>query len=394
MTGRVVCPYCFEDFKQRETMFRCLAQLTGRGTGTRCELEVDAQLAAYIGSPGPANLGPVFGADGSRRKAACPTCGVDTYTRICPSCHNDLPPDFGEVGAHIIALIGAKESGKSTYITVLVHELRQRVGAALNASVEAMDDRTIRRYAERFEKGLYRDHVMPPPTQPASVDVNYPLLYRLSTRRRGLLGDRPRSSALALFDTAGEDLESRASIDTHVRYLARADGIVVLVDPLQIEAVQQLVGERNALPAKNTPPDEIVANVTQLIRSGRGLGAGNLVKTPLAVAFSKLDALWPHLPAGSRLQQRADHAGGFDERDRLELSDEIQARLDAWEGGMLGRHIDQNYAVSSFFAFSAIGDEPVAKRVPSHGVSPFRVEDPVLWLLSRFGVVPVKAAKR
>jgi len=298
------------------------------------------------------------------------------------------------VQTHIIALIGAKESGKSTYITVLIHELRHRVGAALNASVEAMDDRTIRRYAERFEKVLYRDQVMPPPTQPASVDVNYPLLYRFSTKRRRLLGERTQSISLALFDAAGEDLESRASIDTHVRYLGEAEGILLLVDPLQIEAVQHLVGSGSRLPTRNTPPDEIVANVTQLIRSARGLAATDRLTTPLAVAFSKIDALWPHVPAGSRLQQRSDHSGGFDERDRLELNDEIQSLLDTWEGGLLRRHVEQNYTDFSFFAVSAIGDEPVGQRVPPHGISPFRVEDPVLWLLARLKAIPVKAAKR
>lgn len=385
---KVVCPYCFQRFQLRDVGFRCLAQLTGQRTNVRCEIGLDQPLATYIGSPGPANLGPVFSADGSKRKATCPNCGVETYTRVCPTCHNDLPPDFGQIGTRIIALIGAKESGKSTYITVLIRELRHRVGSAFGASVEAMDDRTIRTYKGRFEDVLYRQHVMLPTTQPASVDTNYPLLYRFSSKHRGLVRTHTRSSSLVLFDTAGEDLQDRESIDTHVRYLKEAHGIVLLIDPLQIDAIRELVGADVTVPLKDTPPDEIVTNITQLIRSARGMKADARIRTPIAVAFSKIDALWPLVPPGSRLQQRSDHAGAFDERDRTELNDEIESLLDKWEGGLLSRHLEQHYSHYGFFGLSSLGAAPIAAAVPAHGISPFRVEDPVLWLLAKTKIIP------
>ncbi len=49
-----------------------------------------------------------------------------TFQRLCGSCHSQLPAQFGDARTHLIALVGAKESGKSVYMTVLLHELHHR----------------------------------------------------------------------------------------------------------------------------------------------------------------------------------------------------------------------------------------------------------------------------
>jgi len=80
-------------------------------------------------------------------------------------------------------------------------------------------------------------------------------------------------------------------------------------------------------------------------------------------------------------------------RRLLELNDEMQSRFQQWEGGLLSRQLSQNYSDYRFFAVSALGAPPVEEEVAAHGVSPFRVEDPVLWLLAREGMIPTQRAK-
>jgi hypothetical protein len=48
-----------------------------------------------------------------------------------------------------------------------------------------------------------------------------------------------------------------------------------------------------------------------------------------------------------------------------------------------------NYERFRYFAVSALGAEPDYARdvVDAAGVRPFRVEEPLLWLLTRFGVL-------
>lgn len=390
--AQVTCPYCFATVARRAILFRCLAAVRGTTSGVMCTAVLDERLASYIGAPGPATLGPVFVADGSAPTAECPTCKVRTFTRLCPECHNDLPADFADIGTNITAMIGPKTSGKSTYITVLIRELQHRVGAAFGATTEPMDDRTVRIYKERFEDVLYRQRVMLLGTQPSALDRNYPLLYRFTTSAPGRIGGRTRSNALVFFDTAGEDLRDRTQIETYVRYLEKSNGILLLVDPLQIQAVRDLVEGVVELPKQETPPEQILDNVTRMIRSAKHIRTGKKIRTPVAIAFSKIDALWRYLPSGSRLHQPSNHAGALDERDVNDVSEEIRAVLTRWTGGSITQHVALNYEHQCYFGVSALGAAPAQSKVPAHGIAPFRVEDPVLWLLAHAGILPIRKA--
>jgi hypothetical protein len=387
------CPYCFARFHPAQVEFRCLAARTGLSTGRRCGPQLDTRLQAYLGgAASPAMLGPVFGANGARRSAPCPDCEVWTTKRVCPECHNELPAFYGEIANALVALVGPKTSGKSVYITVLVHELRNRVAESFGAAVDPMDDRTMRAYRDEFERVLYDRGTLPDPTQPADPGQNYPLLYRMTTARRPVLGSRSpsrsRSTSLVLFDTAGENFGSRDGLDLHVRYIGASDGIVVLVDPLQIDQVRRRFPDQSQLPPVGDPPDQVLANVTAAVRAGRDLRADEKIGTPVAVALSKVDSIWPLLPGDSRLLRYSDHAGRFDEADRRELHDEVRAWLHEWEGGRLDRHLQLSYRRYSYFAVSSLGAPPAGGLVDRGLVAPFRVEDPVLWLLSQLEVVP------
>ena len=193
-----------------------------------------------------------------------------TTKRVCPECHNDLPGGYDSIGGRIIALVGPKTSGKSTYVTVLIRELRERVGEYFGAAVNAMDDRTAARY-ETAHAELFKEGHLPPMTPPSSLDLTYPQLYKVTIPRRGMLGSRSLSSALVFFDTAGEDLESAESTARNVSYLAQADGIILMVDPLQFATVHDaLSGSVENMPRPGTPPDRIVAIIGQLIRDRQG----------------------------------------------------------------------------------------------------------------------------
>jgi Double-GTPase 2 len=388
--SKVRCPYCFATFRRAATLFRCLAVRPGLATGSPCERKVDKRLEAYIGAAGPATLGPTFAADGRKLSAVCPDCGWDTAKRVCPECHNELPAHFGDIDSAMVGLVGPTTAGKTVYITVLVHELRNRVGEAFGAAVDPMDDRTIRKYRHEFEARLYGQGVVLPPTQLGAADRNYPLLYRLTSKRRYLWGSRSRSTSLVLFDTAGESFQTRDSVDIHVRYVSAADGLIVMVDPLQIDEIRQRVDGAAQLPVKGDPPDQVLNNVTNQIRASRGLRADRKISTPVAVVLSKVDMLWDQLPEMSPLRRESNHAGFFDEADRRELHDEIRALLKRWEGGLLDRHLQHNYDRYSYFGMSSLGAAADSARIDRDLISPFRVEDCVLWLLSHVGVVETR----
>jgi Double-GTPase 2 len=376
----ITCPYCFARVDRERIAFRC-AGSPGRGPG--CAPRLDERLAAYTGSAAAASLPPVFAppeparpriARAPARRAVCPECGQTTARRACPECHNPLPAAYCETPGRIVALVGAKNSGKSTYIAVLLHELSHRIGAELGTSLVACDDRTIERYKRDFHRPLFGERQLLPATASAVTTPRDPLVYLLTRTRRRHLRQRDMSLTLVLFDTAGEDLRSRDVTDLHLRYLAAADAIIFLIDPLELKT-----GDGDP----DGDPVNVIARVTELLRAGRDVPHGRRLPVPAAVALTKIDAL----PLDGALQRHRERSDVLDLDDREAVHEQVRALLHDWQAGELDRYLGHEYAEYGLFGVSALGGVPRDGSVGTGGIRPYRVEDPLLWLLYRFGML-------
>ncbi|SFN59933.1 50S ribosome-binding GTPase [Actinomadura madurae] len=386
----ITCPYCFASVAPQRILFRCRGR-AGRRQG--CAPVLDEKLAEYTGSTAGASLPPVFAASGRKGRAGCPECGVPTGNRACPECHNPLPAAYCDSPGRIVALVGAKNAGKSTYIAVLLHELMNRVGTELDASLVACDDRTIERYKRDFARPLLEERRLLPTTASAATGPREPLVYLLTRTRRGRFS-RPRNDSLALvlFDTAGEDLRSREATDLHLRYLEAADAIIFLVDPLELPGARTQV--RDTVPGPpaagedpGSEPLNIIARVTETLRQRRGTRPGEPLPVPVAVALTKIDVLRPALLAQSALHRSRSGQGVLDLDDRDAVHEQVRALLHDWQAGQLDTYLGQQYADHALFGLSALGGVPEEGRVGAGGVRPYRAEDPLLWLLHRFGML-------
>ena len=393
--ARLHCPYCYSGFTEREIWFRCSGRIGPQGE--RCKLEIDKLRRDRTGFS--VALPPAFNADGRQRAADCPTCGAESTTRICPACHMQLPVHFGKVTSRLIALVGAKESGKTVYMTVLVHELMHRVGEDLNAAISGADDETRLRFASDYEQPLYRDSRLLAPTTTAAARDRAPLVFRFTTEGRSSRLSRngtgePQRTLLSFFDTAGEDLRSARAVEENVQYLAAADGVVLLLDPLQMRGARQLAAPGTRLPTPGAAGDEpanVLENITDLIMAKERIKASQRIGKPLAIVFTKMDALLHEFKETSPLLRPPAHAPYFDERDSLEVHAEIQRRLGRWEGSRIDQIAQKNYRTYRYFGVSALGETPTQdNRVSPRGIRPYRVTGPFTWMLAQFGTIPLE----
>ena len=394
--GDFRCPYCFATVAAKAVRFRCQGGAPGRGSG--CPPEVDPVLADYLGSTVAATLPPVFSADGRRQRARCPRCGQDTFRRVCPECHNQLPAQYVETPGRIVALVGAKNAGKSTYIAVLLHELEHRLGSELQTALVACDDRTIDRYRRDFAIPLFEEHRLLPTTQSAATEIRWPMVYQLSRTTEGRFRRRHDSSlTLVLFDTAGEDLGRRDLVDLHLRYLTAADAIIFLLDPLELPGAAADT-RAEARSAGVTDPDanplHILSRVTEILRSGKELRPGQRLKVPLAVALTKIDVLQPSLAVQSPLHRPRPRIARLDSDDREAVHEQVRSLLHHWHADGLDHYLRHHYAEYGYFGLSALGDLPRDGSVAPGGIRPYRVEDPLLWLLHRFGMLQATRKSR
>jgi hypothetical protein len=392
---RLYCPYCYSGFSEREIWFRCSGRIGPKGE--RCSPEIDPVRRDRTGFGQV--LPPVFDSDGRLRAANCPKCGAESTTRICPACHMQLPVHFGKVRSRMIALVGAKESGKTVYMTVLVHELMHRMGEDLNAAISGADDETRLRFASDYEQPLYRDARLLASTTTAGTRDRAPLVFRFTTEGRSSRLSRngtgePQRTLLSFFDTAGEDLRSVRSVEENVQYLAAADGIVLLLDPLQMRGARQLAAPATLLPTPGAVGDEpanVLENITDLIMAKERIKASQRIGKPLAIVFTKMDALLHDLKETSPLLRPPAHTPYFDERDSLDVHTEIQRLLARWEGSRIDQVAQKNYRTYRYFGVSALGETPTQQnRVSARGIRPYRVTGPFTWMLAQFGTIPVE----
>lgn len=385
--ARLLCPYCFSHFAGKEMAFRCANPTSA------CPPEPDQQLGRFLGQPAvprPRTFVPLAGYldRGVKRSAVC-SCGYETRLKLCPHCHNDWPASLESTDNLVLAIIGAKDVGKSQYIAVLIHELTHNFGMRFSASLNAVDDRTRERYASDFRRYVYDEKTVVPTTVAGRT---YPLIYRL-TFEEGTFYKHLRVVTLVFFDTAGENFNTTSTLNAHNRYMANAKGILFLLDPLQIPAVQGRLPQIKKFPDERTNPIDVISRTDEVIRAVLDLDVRKKIDIPVALAFSKLDAVRPILPRGSVAYSDSRHEGYFDLSDFEQMNETMRSHVSQWVGVGFEQLLRQRFSEYAYFGVSSLGGSPDERgRIPG-GVAPFRVVDPFLWLLYRLHVISGRKRK-
>lgn len=396
MKTKFVCPYCFDQRKIADLQFRC--------TNKRCKQFDDIEMTKYehgnINTP--IKGGKTFTQSGRTTSAECPECKKNTYSVVCPSCHNHLPESTLQGEDMIISIVGSRESGKSHFVGVIIKELIDRISVNFDGCMEGFGD-SMDRYRKSFERKLYFDCQKLDLTRSSLLDVTNgayrPLIYKLNFRhKRWLLGDTIDSFTFVFFDTAGEDLEDEDTMSTVNKYICRSSGIIFLLDPMQIPAVRNLLDADTIARASSVDwtkvarSDDIMVRVSNLIRNNNDLPSTQKIDIPVAAVFSKLDAIYPIIPKGCTLLEQSPHCNkkSLFLPDWHNVNSEVQGLLKTWGATSFISQLDVNYTNYSYFAVSALGlDNNPSKDNRIKVPTPHRIEDPLLWLLMKKGVIKV-----
>lgn len=392
MASTAVCPFCFRKINLSRLWFQCL----GRGN-IECKKELDEQrskltkstLETYRTFPPP---------EGVTTNASCPTCGGTTNLRACPECHTALPANFDESRSPMLGLVGAKGSGKTVLMTVLVKQLRDTIGKRYGADIMLATDNPdglagASDYQANRETPLYKGGVLPPPTSALGTGARQhatPVLLRWRQEMPGLLGRMSmKSTMLSFVDAAGEDLNSVGTTFT-LQYLKVCDGLIVLLDPFALPGARATLNLPSAaINVDEDTPLQVVRHITEMLRTEHALKVKQKISIPVAVVFTKIDAFFPTLDRGNPLMSSAPSMPVYTNADGLAVHEHMLALLHQWNAQDIDTHMRLNYKEYRYFGVSALGAEPdyESNMVATGGVRPHRVEDPVLWLLSKGGTV-------
>lgn len=305
---------------------------------------------------------------------------------LCPICHYVLPPNWRWGEATCLAMAGARYTGKTVYIAVMIKRLQR----LLEQQGKIFDFATVdtqRRYRETYEKPLFEQRGLVPATVSAATETGSqqqdPLVFNL-----GRWNDVQQY--LVVRDVAGEDLENPDLRGVEWGFFGAADAVLFLFDPMRVQVVKDQL--RDLVPTDHYTggdPTDVMRTVMRLIGDG---------PPKLAVILSKFDALQAlRRVRGSAWGQVMAHAGAafsrdpgligsrYDDVDGQLLDAEVRSLLQRLDASPLLHApvspITNRYFDSRFFAVSALGDSPQGNELNASGISPFRCMDPVRWVL-------------
>jgi hypothetical protein len=390
----VACPYCYNRINTGKLWFQC----TGRASPgrERCKrtLDVDRQRLTGYG----ADSLPTFPPPESRsplgvRMAPCPTCATPTGIRACPVCRTPLPANFADSRSPLIGMVGGKNAGKTVYTTVLAHELRHNIRRRFAADIWFAGDRqggigSVSDWLANYERALFDNSTLFESTVSTADGIKVPLVLQWRQPKRSLGREVHNTTTLSFYDAAGEDMTTQEFVNAQA-YLTSADGLIVLLDPFQLKGSLDRIAVPEASTRDTEPPINVLTRITELLRNSKGVRARGKITVPIAVVFSKFDAFFPMLGDGHPLLALPPGGPTYDEEHGKDTDEHLRALLTDLDADDIDAHLRSNYKNFRYFAVSSLGAEPDydRKKVDSRGVRPFRVDEPLLWLLGLFKVI-------
>lgn len=384
------CPYCYEPISLSTLHYQCYGRSPTEEGCQRGPDPVRTRWTGY-GLPSWPTFAPKRPLDGWRKSGTCPKCQAVTTVRACPTCHTPLPRVIGEdKRSPRIGLIGGSSAGKTVFMTVLEHELFESIRRRFDADVQHIGDaqagkESTTQWLEAYRHALYHDKVLPEHTRSIAGGLRPPVVlgWRRLRRLHGRM--RPRSSIITFYDAAGEDMTTQDDINVQ-RYLDGIDALIVVLDPWQIPGAHAKITVPDKKIDAKAAPREVLGRVTERLRAHQ---RGGYIRIPVAVVFAKMDALFNALGPDHPLLETPPEVAGYHEPTGRATHEHVRTLLDQLGADAIDSLLRNNYTKFRYFGVSALGREPVydLARVDSRGIQPHRVDEPLLWLLSLFGIV-------
>lgn len=385
----ITCPFCFKKFKTEQVVFRATHSEKGDPEYEKAVDELLNQYNKKVGKGALAEVNPIVRAEGLPESNKVRVDGVlieirdkydiSTSERLCPYCHNDIPITSGRGSSKIISVVGASQAGKSIYMTTLLYVLErytgERIGASLIAGSSAYNDEIRENQEKIFEKNIMLD-----PTPKQHIE---PLIENLKFK-----DDSIPPITLIFYDIPGEGMTDKGYIEKHGEHIKNSDGIIFLVDPLQMRTLRKKINlanreEQGDFTEKYQEPKDIVVYLFENFISKQSREKTNI---PTAVVVTKSDMLRnlndeEYISKNSNIFRNYEHGKFFNLNEFENIDGEVRKFLEKVDSPFKGA-MDTYFGITGYFAVSSLGSNPKNLQIDtSTSVSPLRVDEPFLWLL-------------
>ena len=392
----IVCPHCFNKFSPDDVVFRAAHY---KEEDEQYCLQEDVKLNAYLEK---------FGLEGSDELEAVipPTLfpeenkayvdgvlislkdnyNVETKKRLCPYCHNDLPYSAGRAPSNIIAIIGASQVGKSVYMASLIHTLETVTAHNFEAACLPISSETSRRFRMQYMDPLFAQNTLIESTQKERKQEPFIYQFKFKDSKNAPL-------SLVFFYVAGEGMVEEDYLELYANHIKNAEGILFLVDPLQLSTIRNKILLNNQDMGDFTSQYQEARDVVVTLGENFiGREEEGRTAIPTAVVVTKSDMLehlakedGEYIRQNSNIFQNYVHKGYFNLNEYENINGEVKQFIEQVDLAFLDA-IEVHFKNVGYFAVSSLGQNPVEGKLEGV-IQPMRVDEPFLWLLYKLGYI-------
>jgi hypothetical protein len=380
------CPCCFTVLPVAPTHFQC-AGSCARAVNERASLARGHEVLT------PPITGPFPNTPGAR--IACAHCNLPTTVESCPTCAYPIPRNWRQSQVTCVAIAGARATGKSCMIAVAVRQLEVLAERHHRSILRGLED-TPTRFEAGYVEPLFRQAKALQSTrglEAADPITRDPLMFHYTER---IPGHPERSRILVLRDIAGEDFENRVESTGGLGFFARADAVLVLIDPLTVPQIRHMLADLIPEPDRLGGDGlRVLSHVLSLMTGGVPAARTDI---PVGLVLSKFDSLqrlrdvrgnrWSSVMSrpGSPMQRDASLTSrSFDTVDGDLMHFEVSGLLEMLDAQAIPAILSETANHYRFFGASALGESTEGEDLDPGGIAPFRTLDPFKWALSLQG---------
>ena len=369
--GKFTCPFCFSEYDKERIKYVC----------------PDCGETTY----------PKTSAEKKKPSIRCEHCGRMATVRLCPECgeyNKQIPEEAKGViplgaldadGSLPFCIIGVSSSGKTNFITVMLHELSRVSELRIALSAQNKYTRDVQR--ENYTN-IYENHIPPRPTDPTELgDRLKPQLWQIKNLMRQKSNTTP-TYTFTIYDGAGEDHSERLDPSSAIcGYINASNAIIITLDPLILTNLRRMINpdvRRNsgASEGDTNSAEDIVNSVAAYIKAARGLNTNKMLTIPVAVVLTKFDTILQldSLPAGAvvRKPSMTFSRGKVNLTEISQVNEEIRDWLYGIGEGSFIAALESHF--KNFYGVSSYGEPPETQGSVNENIKPHRILDPVLWL--------------
>lgn len=408
----VVCPHCWHDFHDDEAWY------ISRHPELRGDSVVADPDAFKRFGPHEVSI--------DRSGVVKDSLGLEMAERACPRCHLQIPVEMLERRPFFVAVAGAPFSGKTYFLTSLLHSLGLQMAKSFKFNFSYCDSHDVRAFKD-YDKQLFQgsanaDAGLPKTLHETNTNVvaldgmrqvflPKPFMFRLvpTQDHPGVAaGKRVADANFVFYDNAGESFDPNEGLHRQAEYrttqhLKQSSALIFVYDLLQDSHVRDRLAGSHDPQVTDTPKDcaqeAMLGNMIDQIRSFRGLSPRDRIDLPLAVCLQKFDVWKSLLPPWAAIDDTsieyfAQHGIAAFHLSEISCNSLVIRQLLEDVAPRFISLAESSFSVVRYFPVSALGTSP---RVASTGdiplvvrrgdIHPVRVTDPLLWFLSRWKII-------